>query len=242
MKRFFKFVGVILALFSFSSAAFSAGGSMELAQLKAKLKANVSENEFGDRVIGPPSEEGLKNAEASRNIPPAVRFMLVYVNPKMDFDDMNKITSRSMGIKASDRREGKVPVSRILDGIGKYLASQNMNLRPLNFSPNNLRSKLDEGIPLYVMVFDTSVRKEIIERMKERSNAKSSKDWDVSLRKLEKKKFPNDSKRTVVSALVMGYNKKTGEFMLYFSDSGQRAWFTEKELKSLTHLLYQLRI
>lgn len=209
-------------------------------KIKESIKENVAQNDFGDRVIkfvlGDISEKSSK----APNVENLILSLLFYIDPDTDTEKLNDFVSQSLGLKKGEFLDGKTYlVKDMMKGVDRYLASKNMNLRALNFSANNVRNKLDEGLPLYGRIKRSNEVGEIVSRQTKRKEETKPEEWAKKLRKLENKKIQRKSS-LVSAALVMGYNKETNEYLLF--SEGKYFWISENEFKTLFLNLYQLRI
>lgn len=207
--------------------------------IKKAMKENVSKNEFGDVTIKFMTKGVSEKAAKAPNVESVLFTLLCYVDSDLDFEKLNDCVSQSLGLKKGESLSSSYPVKDLMKGVDRYLASKNMNLRSLNFSANNVRNKLDEGLPLYGRIKKTEAVSEIASRQSKRGEESKPDEWAKKLRKLEIKKV-NDKVKFVTPVLVAGYNKETNEYLIF--TGGKPLWISEAEFKTLFVYLYQLRI
>lgn len=244
MKNFrtlFKFTTAICAIFALSLTAFADendnGGDgdffelnkLERAKVKDMMKKNVSKNDFGDVVINFDEKKYSEGVDQIKNINEYFLMILNYADPSFDLEKfdayMEKITS--------SKKQGKKSAYRLASekAFVKYLARKNMDFRPFAFTVNNLRLKLDEGMPVFVKIRNIEELTSISERSKERSAESKPDEWVKKLNKLECKK-PKNMVKSYRGALMLGYNKNTNEYLV-LSLSNKKFWISENELKIL---------
>ncbi len=228
---------LIVSIMSFGSFAYSAQDKKSPAEAKAELKErlvkSIKKMDNGDVIIVFPKFD-LEKINAKDSISPLLKLFISYVDPDMDFANLDKSMKREIG-----KAKSGIPIVKIMAGISKGLSRNNMQLQKIGFSANNAILKLEEGVPLIAWVADTNVYKnELLPRSEKRANVKNMDDWKKELRKLELRKVERD--KVFKDALIMGYNKKTDEFLL-FDGKDKPVWATEKEIKKLLLEVYQLR-
>ena len=204
------------------------------AALKEKFKSNIEKKDNGDVFLKEfPNADfsKLKNAE---KVGPVLLLFLSYVDTDIDFEALNKSISRETGDK-----KGAVPIKSIMAGIGRYLGRNNMQLQKVSVSGSGIEQKIDDGVPLIAWLSASDIYdKTMVPRTKKRMAAKNIDEWTKEMKKLEVKRMPRD--RTFTRALITGYNKKSGEYLV-LGVSEKPVWLTEKELKGCILEAYQLR-
>ena len=135
-----------------------------------------------------------------------------------------------------------MPVDGIIAGVNKYLNTKGMGLQKVGFTPNNTRNRLSDGIPLLCWVAESDLYdNDLKERAAERKNAKSPEEWAKAVKKLEKKKIAVSRDRVFMQALVLGFNKKTNEYLIAGVSKDGPVWITERELKNVISSAFILR-
>lgn len=201
------------------------------ADIKARIMQNIAKSDNGDVVLNVKVKASKELINQTQDLPAPLLILLLYVDWQMDFDRFNKIMVKEL--------DGKRLVTDILKATDKYLSASNMSLKEIKFSPNNARLKLDQGLPLFISLYSTNDYGKIAKRTETRKDATDVTAWKKSLNKLQVKSFSFDKKK-VDFALVLGYNKITGEFLVLLN--GKPYWFTESELKKAIYECHELRI
>ena len=194
--------------------------------LKREFKTRVETNQFGDVFIA--------------RLP--MLALISYIDKDLDFEKLDESLNKATGAvdKKGDRKDS-VPIDGLIAGANRYLASKNMGLQKVGFTANNFRQRIEDGVPILCwLVVSGLYDGEFTARASERSSAKSPDDWSKSLRKLEKKKIANSRGRLFSQALLLGFNKKTDEYLVA-GCSKKPVWLTERELKNLMLNGYILR-
>ncbi len=232
---------LVASILSFGNFAYCASDKKSSAEVKTALKerlaSGVKKMDNGDVVIVfPPADPNKIN---SRDIVgPLLKMFISYVDPEMDFENLEKNINREIGSKKGKEKKS-FPISKFMMGISKGLARNNMQLQKVGFSANNVIAKLDEGVPLVAWVADSNVyQNEIWPRTQKRASTNNMADWAKELRKLEVRKIERG--HMFSQSLIMGYNKVTDEFLL-FGVFEKPIWVTEKEVKKILLEAYQLR-
>ncbi|MBO6102338.1 MAG: hypothetical protein J6P03_03685 [Opitutales bacterium] len=203
------------------------------AEYKKTLASGITKSDNGDFFINIKFNAPKEVAEAASDIPLALLTLLFYVDPKMDFHRFNKIMRKETGGKDT------FYVSDTLNAADKYLAASNMQLKKINFSPNNARLKINQGLPLFLSISDAPELDKVLARSKLRPQSGDLKEWEKSLAKTQVKNF-SATKTSVWFCLLVGYNKGTSEFAVLLKN--KTYWFTEAELKKIISSSYELRI
>ena len=203
------------------------------AEIKKTLAEGIAKSESGDFFINIKLNTTKEAVDSGKNIPAPLLMLLLYVDPKMDFDRFNKIMVKETGGKDS------AYVVDILSAADKYLAANNMQLKGIKFSPNNARLKIDQGLPLFISLKDSPDYAKILARSELRKQSQDIKEWKKSLVKTQLKNF-SLSKNRVAFGLLVGYNKITSEFAVLLD--GKPHWFTESELKKTVDDCHELRL
>lgn len=232
--RTLRNIFIIIASIAISfSAAHAQRSKTTNAEIKTKLLQNIVKESNGDVILKVNVNPTKEVIEKTRDIPTSLLVMLLYVDPKMDLARYNKVMQKDAGTN-------KVrSVSDILEATDKYLSANNMQLKQIKFSANNARLKLDQGLPLFISLYSSGDYGKIADREKSRLAATDIAAWKKSLGKLQLKSF-NLNKNLITFALMQGYNKQTGEFLILFN--GKKHWFTESELKKVISNCHELRI
>ena len=210
--------------------------------LKREFKTRVETNQFGDVFIARlpmPDSSKLKNTDV---VGPSMLALISYIDKDLDFEKLDESLNKATGAvdKKGDRKDS-VPIDGLIAGANRYLASKNMGLQKVGFTANNFRQRIEDGVPILCwLVVSGLYDGEFTARASERSSAKSPDDWSKSLRKLEKKKIANSRGRLFSQALLLGFNKKTDEYLVA-GCSKKPVWLTERELKNLMLNGYILR-
>jgi len=204
------------------------------AELRQKFKDNIKTSENGDVCIATLPQVDLSKAKDTEMVGVLLMTFISYVDPNMDFDELDKSIKVATGGKKSP-----VPIVSIMAGIGKYLGRNNMQLQKIPFSGSGAIQRLDDGVPIIAwIVYSDIYQKQFLPRTEKRAGVAKAEDWAKELRKLEIKKLPKG--KTFTKALVMGYNKTTEEYLVS-GVSEKPIWMTEKELKGVMLEAYILR-
>lgn len=223
-----------------------AAGNADAAKLKADLKqefkTRVETNQFGDVFINKlpmPDSSKLKNVDVVR---PSMLVFISYVDKDLDFEKLDESMNKATGaVDKKGNRKSSVPIDGLIGGANRYLASKNMGLQKVGFTANNFRQRIEDGIPILCWMANSDLYQgDFTARLAERSSAKSPDEWSESLRKLEKKKIAGSRDRMFSSALLLGFNKRTDEYLVA-GLSRKPVWITERELKNLLLNGYILR-
>ena len=227
---------ICLAMLAFAIAAPAANAQRSKtsnAEIKKTLADGITKSDNGDFFINIKLRTTKEVIDAAKDIPGPLLMLLLYVDPKMDFDRFNKIMLKETGGKDT------AYVSDILNAADKYLAANNMQLKGIKFSPNNARLKIDQGLPLFLSIKESSDYGKILARSELRKQTEDIKEWKKSLVKTQLKTF-NLSKNRVNFGLLVGYNKNTSEFAVLLNYKPH--WFTEAELKKVVSDCHELRL
>lgn len=230
LRNIFIIIAAIAVGFSTANAQRSKTTNTEI---KTKLLQNIVNAKNGDVILNVKVNPPKEIIQKTKDIPASLLVMLLYVDSKMDFDKYNKIMAKTAGTNQVRS------VDDILEATDKYLSSNNMQLKPIKFSANNARLKLDQGLPLFISLYSSGDYDKIANREKSRIAASDVATWKKSLGKLQLKSI-NINKSRIIFALMQGYNKQTGEFLIVFN--GKKHWFTESELKKAASNCHELRI
>lgn len=203
------------------------------AEIKARLAQNIVKSGNSDVVLNIKVKPSKEVIEKTKDIPTPLLEMLLYVDSKMDLERYNKVMQKEAGTKQVRS------VADILEATDKYLSANNMQLKPIKFSANNARLKLDQGLPLFISLYSSGDYDKIAKREEARSTASNVAAWKKALVKLQLKSI-NANKNRITFALMQGYNKQTGEFLIVFN--GKKHWFTESEIKKAASNCHELRI
>ena len=230
LRNIFIIIAAIAVGFSTANAQRSKTTN---AEIKTKLLQNIVNAKNGDVILNVKVNPPKEILEKTKDIPASLLVMLLYVDSKMNFDKYNKIMAKTAGTNQVRS------VDDILEATDKYLSSNNMQLKPIKFSANNARLKLDQGLPLFISLYSSGDYDKIANREKSRIAASDVAAWKKSLGKLQLKSI-NRNKSRIIFALMQGYNKQKGEFLIVFN--GKKHWFTESELKKVISNCHELRI
>lgn len=203
------------------------------AEIKARLAQNIVKSGNSDVILNIKVKPSKEVIEKTKDIPIPLLEMLLYVDSKMDLERYNKVMQKEAGTKQVRS------VADILEATDKYLSANNMQLKPIKFSANNARLKLDQGLPLFISLYSSGDYDKIAKREEARSTAPNVAAWKKALVKLQLKSI-NANKNRITFALMQGYNKQTGEFLIVFN--GKKHWFTESEIKKAASNCHELRI
>ncbi len=228
---------MISATFTFGTLASAAPEKKSAAEvkvaLKERLKSGIKKETNGDVIVRLPMVD-IEKAKSYTFINPILTIFLSYIDPEMDFENLNKNLEREIG-----KKKDKVPISKIMSGISKGLARNNMQLQKMGFSEGNVIKKLDEGVPLIAwLTYSDIYEKKLLHRTEKRATVGNMVDWEKELRSAELRKIVKG--RVFSYALIMGYNKESGEFLV-FGLSKKPVWMTQKEVKQVLLEAYQLR-
>ncbi len=223
---------IISLLLIFVACTFSFADDLAKAKTsKKEIRESLLENvdktaKNGDITIKIP-DSAPKGLE-SRYLSPYLAILLTYVDPDMDFEKF----SEKMNKGASNKIASIMAVSKA------YLASKNIKLKMISFSANNVRMKLDEGLPLFAYVSaDNPSYEKIALRTKDRpEEAEKMAEWTKILKKNEVKSFKKG--RIWSDTMISGYNKQTGEYLMWYG--AEPIWLSEAELKKALNELYQV--
>jgi len=204
------------------------------AEIKAAIAEKVKTLENGDVVIEPPERPNVNLREIS-DVPFTLIYLMCYVDENSDFPKFAKIVST----KAKKDAKGMRIIDDLMDATAAYFSTQNLNFAKMSFSANNVRQKIDNGLPVFCWfqaseLFSTTIAM----RSKERPTDGDMKEWAVSLRKSSIKDFKKSNMRD--DGLVVGYNKATNEYLVLFGSG--KVWLTESEMKKAAYQLFQLRL
>lgn len=227
---------ICLAMLAFAIAAPAANAQRSKtsnAEIKKTLAEGITKSDNGDFFINIKLNTTKEVINSAADIPAPLLMLLLYVDPKMDFEKFNKIMLKETGGK------DKMYVSDILNASDKYLATNNMQLKKIKFSPNNARLKIDQGLPLFISLSSAPEFDNVLARTKLRPQSGDMKEWKKSLVKTQIKNF-SASKTKITFGLLVGYNKSTSEFAILLN--GKPHWFTDAELKKLVDDCHELRL
>jgi len=204
------------------------------AEIKTALSEKVQRLDNGDVIIAPPPKPEVSLREIS-DIPFSLIYLLCYVDENSDFQKFAKIINS----KAKRDADGSRPIDSLMEGVSAYFATQNLNFAKLNFSANNVRQKIDNGLPVFGWFQASNFYETVIlSRTKERPSEGDMKEWVTALRKSGVKDFPKTIYRD--NGLIVGYNKTTNEYLVIFPQA--KVWLTENEMKKAINSLFQLRL
>ncbi len=210
----------------------------EKAKLRREFKTRVEKNDFGDvRIVKFPESKVEEIQSKTRVLNPLTAMFLAYVTDDIDYERLNKLMAKFSGAKQNSK---SFPIAGLMEGINRYLAHKSMGLSKVNFSAVNFRQRLEDGVPILCWVttgpfYDA----ELTDRFKERQKANSAEEWERALRKTELKKIAK--KRLVTTALCIGFNPDTDEYLLIGPARANPIWMTDKELKGALTGAYILR-
>lgn len=204
------------------------------AKMKEILKSRVIKSENGDVFFD------IKRAPAEvlkqgGDVPAEVMDWLAYYDPNYDFEKLNKFTVREAGKGGEKARS----MEALLDAIVDFMATNNVKLRPVKVSPNNIRNRIENGQPYLLSIWYSDALNGLKERTKKRETFKDMKEWKKVLRDSEIKKFRDG--RTASYAQITGFNKDTGEFRISLGSQGS-LWLTADELDKLAYRVLEPRL
>ena len=233
MKLLKNICAIALAMCLALPCAYAQRSKTSNAEIKKTLADGITKSDNGDFFINIRLNTTKEVIDSAREIPAPLLMLLLYVDPKMDFEKFNKIMLKETGGKATRY------VSDILNAADKYLATNNMQLKSIKFSANNARLKIDQGLPLFMSLKASPDYDKILARSSLRKQTEDIKEWKKSLAKTQLKTF-NLNKRSISFGLLVGYNKNTSEFAILLG--GKPHWFTEAELKKVVDDCHELRL
>ncbi|MBR4597995.1 MAG: hypothetical protein IKO42_06355 [Opitutales bacterium] len=233
MKLIKNICAIALALCLALPCAYAQRSKTSNADIKSRLSEGITKSDNGDFFIEIKLRAAKAAVESAKDIPSPLLMLLLYVDPKMDFDKFNKIMVKETGGKETRY------VADILNAADKYLATNNMQLKKIKFSANNARLKIDQGLPLFISLHESSDFGKILARSELRKQNEDIKEWKKSLAKTQLKTL-SASKNYITFGLLVGYNKITSEFAILLD--GKPHWFTEAELKKVVSDCHELRL
>lgn len=244
MKNSIFSVAFIAILLGFSNLAYSQATppkdklienlkvSKSSQEVRQKLEKGVQKLPNGDIRTALPRLTEDSPIWAAEEAPLPILQLLLLVDENLDFAKYNKFLKRELGDKHL--------VVDMLNATDKFLAPNNMHLRPTNFSATSIRQKLDKGVPFYLGIKKSdSALTEIKKRTESRESVSDMNVWKKDLRKTTIKTI-NKEAHTITPVLLCGYNKTSNEYLINYLNKDY--WFTEAELKQLLDHLYELRM
>jgi hypothetical protein len=233
MKKYMFILAAILIPFAnaFCAEDASDGKRMTTAERKEKIKSLVETKPNGDVIIGQNPDADVKLKAKAPRVPGYLLDLMLHIDPNLDFEKFNKFMVNVVG------DEGSRTGSGVLKACDDYLATNNMRLKPVKFQPNNIRNKLDNGLPYFLILRATEAYNAINQRCMNRPDSGDMKEWEKVLRKNTSKEKRGT---TITWALLRGYNKHTNEYFVQVN--GQNLWMLEAELKAFLSGIYEPRI
>lgn len=193
--------------------------------IKATLKKFVATEKNGDVVIKQNPDSKVNNSEALLRL-------IGQVDATLDQDVFNKTLEKEGG------RTGYV--NDMMNAADIYLSKVGMRVKSTKFSAGSARTKIDEGLPFFVMLKRTGeYNSKLVPRTSKRPTEGKMDDWKKALSKETVRNWHFENLK-IVYALLRGYNKTTGEFAVEIN-GGQLIWFAESELKSAVDGIYEIR-
>ncbi len=225
MKKIF-FTIILLSVFLATNAQEASKGNR--AETKARIIKNIITAENGDVVVNILPDKNFSFGYSDQ----LLGIYLYYFDPSVDGEKLSESIKKEAGNKRL--------IVDIMEGVSKYMASRGLNFQKVSPSYNEIKSKLDDGIPLFCY-FNSSNKygTDFLGRAKERSEAKDMKEWGATLRRKEITKFVT-SKKSLWSCSIIGYNPQTKEIMV-FGLAQKPIWMAEKELKEAVSYCYAMR-
>ena len=205
---------------------------MTTAERKEAMKALVETRPNGDVVIkrNPAVDNGLKS-KAPR-VPGYLMDLMLHIDPNMDFEKFNKSMVKFVGESGSRTGSG------VLNACDEYLGTINMRLKLVKFQPNNVRNRIDGGLPYFMIMSASNAYEAIAERSKKRPETNDWKEWAKTQRKETVKS--RGKVEFITWALLRGYNKQSGEYLVQVN--GKDIWMLDSEIKLLMSSMYEPRI
>ena len=208
-------------------------GRMTSAERKAYLKTLVKTADNGDVVISYNQKASFEKAAKLSYVPGYLITLLLHLDPSLDLDKLDKF----MGRRTS--KDGVRYITDMLFAADEYLATNNMRLRAARYSASALRGRLADGIPYFIILYDGDPYAKIADRTKKRPKTGNMGAWAKDLRKDAVKSFRKNG--TFCNyGIVMGFNKETGEYLVY--SDGKEMWMAEPEIKAMSVSLHEPRI
>ncbi len=243
IKILLSIIAAFAASACFAAPAADGAKDKSKSELKQEFKSRVETNDFGDTCIKKlpfPDEATMAKV---RNLHITMLALVSYVDNELDFEKLAASVDKATGaVDKKGKRKELVSVDGIIAGVNKYLNTKGMGLQKVGFTPNNTRNRLSDGIPLLCWVAESDIYdNDLKERTAERKNAKSPEEWAKAVKKLEKKKIAVSRDRVFLQALVLGFNKKTNEYLLAGVSKDGPVWITERELKNVISNAFILR-
>lgn len=204
------------------------------AKMKEILKSRVVKAENGDvyfDIKRAPAEVLKQGGDISET----VIDWLAYYDPNYDFEKLNKMTVREAGKGGEKARS----MGALLDAIVDFMATNNVKLRPVKVSPNNMRNRIENGQPYLLSIYYSDDLDTLKARSKKRETFKDMKEWSKVLREEKIKKF--NKVRSAVYAQLTGFNKTTNEFRISLG-SYDSFWITADELEKLAYRVLEPRL
>ncbi len=233
IKIFFALIAVLSLPFAMSAQDAEKAKKTQRAptsEVRANAKALVETAENGDVTIKRNPKAIKPDLDSAKNIPAELISLLWQIEPELDFNKLNDTLEKKAG------KSNKLNV--FMDATDSYLSTLGIRLKETKFSEGSVRSKLDEGLPLFLMYKTNPELDTISSRMPARKSASDMKVWAKEVLKLKVKNF-HSQKNMISFALIYGYNKTTGEFLV--EKTGNRFWVLGDEIKSIIHELYEVR-
>lgn len=204
------------------------------AKMKEILKSRVIKSENGDvffDIKRAPAEVLKQGGDISKT----VIDWLAYYDPNYDFEKLNKMTVREAGKGGEKARS----MGALLDAIVDFMATNNVKLRPVKVSPNNMRNRIENGQPYLLSIYYSDDLDALKQRSKKRETFKDMKEWKKVLRDSEIKKFKEGT--SAAYAQLTGFNKATNEFRISLGSYGS-FWLTADELDKLAYRVLEPRL
>lgn len=210
--------------------------NMSRIEARKFLKQSVKTEENGDMLLPPfPKIDAKIFKEYADLLPYAIylRF-IVYFDRDMNFYDYSNAIERRM----------KQHKKTAIDGINDCLGRKNMTFQKISFNANNVRNRLESGTPVMCLLTKSPDLNTIIaDRTLDRANSEDIEEWEKTLKKKEREnpittEVKSDPK--IVWGTIIGYNKKTKEFLVSGA-SRKPVWLTEKELGKIEQQTYTVR-
>lgn len=236
MKRRYFILSMLTAFaFSiFSPSLFAQSARLTTAKMKEICKSRVIKAENGD-VYFEISRAPMEVLKVGKDINPSIIDWLAYYDPNYDYDKLNKLTVREAGKGSSGPRS----MTALLDAIVDFMGSNNVKLRPVKFSPNNARNRIENGQPYLLSISLAKELDKVKQRTAKRKTFTDMKAWQKVLRESEIKKFGEGNFSQY--AQLTGFNKQTGEFQISIG-SRENFWMTEDEIKDIAWKILEPRL
>ncbi len=238
MKRITRFLIFFIIISSAIFGQEKADSLETLEEVKARLKANVIKEENGDvRLEIKPYkyyDNPLKSVDYKGSwINESVLPYILYLDPNMDYKTFIEGLPKSSpspwlnGLVAyfKDRGFKKSKFDNIEEGIKKI-------------SDKTIQESIDDGIPIFtdIKIVDDNFYIALKERNTVRKASKNINDWIIALKKFTSPiKSENKNSTRYRYTYIMGYNKKSKEFLLKMNPRNDDLdmWITSQELRTL---------